>query len=142
MAGTLQLHPVETPTKEQTPAKGRPPRRKMPAMPEEILSGMSPLERQHYDYFLYAIRHDYPNLTPSDEISLQMAAIEYVNLMRVQAKQLQTGETITQARQHPGVQLRAWLDSMHATRKARVSGKKQDSPEEADLRAALSALSA
>ena len=98
---------------------GRPRKLKMPPMPQEVLDGMTTLERDHYDFFIHAITQDYSINKPSDFIALHMAALEYVNLLRVQAKQLTDGEVITAARQHPGVQLRAWLDSLSTTRKAR-----------------------
>ena len=45
------------------------------------------------------------------------------------ANELTTGETITMARQHPGVQMRAYMDMLSVTRKVRIAeSKKSDEP--------------
>lgn len=120
--------------------RGRPRRLKYPPIPNEVLEGMTPLEQEHFEFFIESIRADYKITLPSDQIALYMAALEYVNLLRVQAHQLKSGEVITAARQHPGVQLRAWLDSMAATRAKRGPAKDEDEAASA-LQAGLRKLS-
>jgi hypothetical protein len=128
-----------TPSQPLPRPNGRPKKHAMPPMPQEVLEGMTDLERQHYEYFLRAYKGDYPNMTPSDEIALTMAALEYVNLLRTQAQQMATGEPVSASRQHPGVQLRQWLDSMAATRKQRKNDPAAE--ERAAWQEALSGLS-
>jgi hypothetical protein len=113
----------------------------MPDLPQGILDGMTPLEIQHFEHFIRAFREDYPDLTQAQLISLTQAAIEYVNLLRVQAQQLETGQVISMARQHPGVQLRAWLDSLGATRKQQGRDTNEGKENEKQLREVLSRLS-
>jgi hypothetical protein len=122
------------------PARARRP--KMPALPQALLDGMSELEKEHFYFFLDAYQQDYPSMKPTDIICLHQAALEYINTLRVQAKQLASGEVISMARQHPGVQMRAWLDMMDVTRKARTKGKTSDESDEAkQVKEALKALS-
>lgn len=113
---------------EAAPAKvGRKRKLKMPPLPQAILDGMTPLEREHFEFLIAAYNDEYgDSLTPADQISLQQAAIEYINLLRVQADQLSTGKIISMARQHPGVQLRQWLDSLSVTRKQRAASRPED----------------
>jgi hypothetical protein len=122
---------------------GRKRKAKMPPLPQALLDGMSELEQEHFFFFLEAYKEDYPGMKPTDIICLHQAALEYINTLRVQAKQLATGEVISMARQHPGVQMRAWLDMMDVTRKARTKGKAQDadSEEAKQVKEALKALS-
>lgn len=115
----LRAGPVTKPAQLDPARRGRKPKLEMPAMPQEVFDGMSALERRHYDFFVESIKLDYGITKPSDMVALHMAALEYINLLRVSAKQLADGEVITAMRQHPGVQLRAWLDTLSTTRKAR-----------------------
>ncbi len=128
---------------EPRPIAGRKRKPKMPALPQALLDGMSTLEQEHFYFFIEAYQADYPGMKPTDMICLHQAALEYINTLRVQARQLATGEVISMARQHPGVQMRAWLDMMDVTRKARTkSGKTQEDSEEAkQVKEALKALS-
>lgn len=116
---------------------------KMPPLPQGLLDGMTTLEVEHFWYFIESYQSDYPQMKPTDIICLYQAALEYINTLRVQAKQLASGEVISMARQHPGVQMRAWLDMMDVTRKARTRGKKadDDSEEVAEVKRALKAMS-
>jgi hypothetical protein len=135
---------LETPSQLEEAKPGRKRRLKMPPIPQEVFDGMTALELEHYHFFVEAYQQDYPGMKPTDLICLHQAALEYINTLRVQAKQLKTGEVISMARQHPGVQLRAWLDAMSVTRKARTSAKKdtEESDQAKELKAALKALSA
>lgn len=95
---------------------GRPRKSEMPPMPA---LQVTPLEKQMYDYFISAYLEEYPDLTPSDKILLQLAAIEYIKYHRVAAQELESGQVISMARQHPYTQMRGLLDSMAVTRKQR-----------------------
>jgi hypothetical protein len=101
------------------------------------------LERDHFDFFVAAYQKDYPAMSPSDCLCLYQAALEYINLLRVQAMQLKTKQVLSMARQHPGVQLRQWLDQMACTRKARTAGKSPsaEDQERASLKELLKGLS-
>ena len=139
-----QLYEVPKLEEAAGPRTGRKRKAKMPPLPQALLDGMSELEQDHFFFFLEAYKEDYPGMKPTDIICLHQAALEYINTLRVQAKQLATGEVISMARQHPGVQMRAWLDMMDVTRKARSkSGKtsQEDSEEVKQVREALKALS-
>lgn len=127
---------------DATPRRGRPRKLEMPPLPQELLDGFTALERQHFEFFIEAMKADYRIEKPSDMLALHMAACEYINLLRVNATSAASGEVITAARQHPGVQLRAWLDSMSTTRRARRSeGSDADSSEQQEWAAAMRKLS-
>lgn len=101
------------------PKAGRPKKLKMPPLPAEVFGGMSDLEKQHFDFFVQAIREEHPDLNGSDLICLNMAALNYINSLRLQQEQLSSGQLVTMSRQHPEVQMRAWLDLMSVSRKQR-----------------------
>lgn len=132
----MKVIKLQQPSDLDAPRPGRPRKLKMPPLPQEILDGMTSLEQEHFAFFLESHRQQYPDLTPTDLISLTAAAMEYVAYLRLQASQLSTGELVTMSRQHPGVQMRAWLDSLSVTRKQRGPAKKED--EGADLLRSLS----
>lgn len=92
---------------------GRPSSLEMPPLPAEILDNMSENEREHFDYFRSAYEaaaiRKYGRLTPTAEINILQAALDYIHLLRLQAEQIKSGTLVSQARQHPGVQLRSWL---------------------------------
>jgi hypothetical protein len=118
-----KLTAVPEPTEIKT---GRRKKIKFPQLPPEVLDAMSPVEREHFDFFLEAHREQYPDLTAVDQIGLNMAALCYVNLLRMEATQLTSGQLVSMARQHPCVQLRQWMDSLSVTRKQRPSKKDED----------------
>lgn len=102
---------------QDLPTRGRP--RKgltLPALPAEMVYGMSELEREWFTFFLKAVRSEYPDLTPLEESLLPLAAADYVNTLRIQALQLSTKELLSNARSHPGTHLREWL-SIFSSRK-------------------------
>ncbi len=138
----LAVLPLETP-RQLKRSTGRPKKLQMPPLPEELLDGMTALEQQHFQFFIDAYQHDYPAMSPSDCLCLYQAGLEYVNLIRVQAMQLKSRQVLSMARQHPGVQLRQWLDQMACTRKARTAGKSpsQDDQDRASLKELLKGLS-
>jgi hypothetical protein len=116
---------------------GRPKKLKMPPLPQEIFDGMSELEQQHFHFFVQAIREEHSDLTPSDLIALNMAALNYINSLRLQQAQLTSGELVTMSRQHPEVQLRAWLDLMSVSRKQRGPQKSAEEQQKAEFQASL-----
>lgn len=114
---------------------GRRPKLKFPPLPQEIMDAMTDLERAHFEYFIEAIQQD-NKLRPSDYIGLYAAGLEYVAYLRLQASQMATGELVTMSRQHPGVQLRAWLDTMSFSRR-----KSDPKAQENKMESALMGLS-
>lgn len=122
---------------EEKKSNGRPSKLKYPPLPAEIMESMSELEQEHFNYFIEAIKKD-NTLRPSDYIGLYAAGLEYIAYLRLQAWQITSGQQVTMSRQHPGVQLRAWLDTMSfSRRKGDTSGKRN----EASLESALMKLS-
>ncbi len=102
-------------------------------MPKEIFDGMSQLEKDLFDYFIETFREKYAIEEGPDLISLYLAGFDYIQTLRVQAEQMRSGQIISMARQHPAVQLRAWLDQMDVTRKAN-KGKNGDKSEADKMR--------
>jgi len=135
---TFSVVPLSDESQITAPRVGRPRKLKMPPLPQAILDGMTELEHKHFDYFLESFRDQYPDLTAADQIMLVQAALEYINTLRVQATQLSTGQVITMSRQHPGVQMRAYMDQLSITRKSR---KPTERSAEDDTRDWLTALS-
>lgn len=133
---TIGVLRLETPSQLEAP-RGRPRKLVMPPLPQELLDGMTALELEHYNFFLAAYKADYRITKPSDLLALNQAALEYINLLRVQAQQLKSGQVITAARQHPGVQLRAWLSEMGVTRSKR---KGDDDEGDAEIKAWMDRL--
>lgn len=116
---------LETPRQVHT--GGRP--KKLPPMP--YMPGMSDQEREMFDGFINEYLEQYPDLTPTDYRILHLAAVEYIKYARVAAKELETGVVIAMSRQHPAVNMRALLDQLSVTRKARTAkGKPEDETEE------------
>ena len=141
---TFQVAKLSSPAQLEEPRRGRRRKATMPPLPQELLDGMTELERQHFQFFLDAHHNEYgDSLNQADEIALMQAAIEYINLLRVQADQLATGKIISMARQHPGVQLRQWLDSLSVTRKQRqaASPSKTEDKAAVEMQRALLELS-
>lgn len=132
----LQVHPMSAP--EEEPARrGRKPKLTPPPLPQELFDGMSDIEKQHFTFFLAAIMEEYPDLTKTDMIFLNMAGLDYINSLRLQVQQLQSGELVTMSRQHPGVQLRAWLELLSVSRKARQGSRNNQDEKLTEARAML-----
>lgn len=102
---------------------GRPPKLEMPDLPD---MPMTPSEKAMFDFWIAAFREQYPDLVPTDHLLLYLAGLEFIKYLRVIAEELETGKVISMARQHPGVNMRALLDQLSVTRKARTTGQKQD----------------
>lgn len=123
---------------------GRPQALEMPAIPQPILDGMDELEQQHFYHFIQAYtdayKRKYRKLTPTAEIGIVQAALDYVHLWRLQAEQMQSGKLVSQARQHPGTSLRAWLQSAGLQEKDMEQPVKAEDSGKAANRAALMKL--
>lgn len=114
------------PIKER--AVGRPAKLTMPDLPA---MSMTDVEQGLFDYFMQAYQEQYPDLLPTDLLLLHLAALEYIKYLRVVAEELSTGKVISMARQHPGVNMRALLDQLSVTRRARTARSKPDEDEDA-----------
>jgi hypothetical protein len=105
---------------------------------------MSALEKEHFEYFLYAYEQAYERrygrLTPTARINITQAGLDYIHLLRLQGEQFQSRKLVSQARQHPGVQLRAWLAAAGLQERDIEQPKQTD--EAADTREALLKLAA
>jgi hypothetical protein len=135
---SIRVIKLERASDTSAPKRGRPKKLTFPALPQEIYDGMTELEREHFEFFINAHLEQYPDLLPTDYIALYSAGMEYIAYLRMQASQLATGQLVSMARQHPGVQLRAWMDSLSVTRKQRGPASKKDD-EAAEFLKALSA---
>jgi hypothetical protein len=92
---------------------GRRPNLVQPPIPKEVLDGMSELEREHFEFFIQAYEQAYERkygkLTPTAQINITQAGLDYIHLWRMQGEQMRSKTLVSMARQHPGVQIRAWL---------------------------------
>jgi len=123
---TLSVVPLSQAAPEAVGRKpGRPKKSGMPPMPE---LQVTPLEKQMYDYFISAYLEEYPDLTASDKIVLQLAGVVYVEIWRVNVQELESGQVITMARQDLYARMRGLLDSMAVTRKQRKRAGEGDDP--------------
>lgn len=96
---------------------------------------MTDTEQALFDYFMFAYKDQYPDMVPTDYLLLHLAGLEYIKYLRVVAEELETGKVISMARQHPGVNMRALLDQLSVTRKARTArGKTEEDPAATELR--------
>ncbi len=100
---TLQARPLTVAQQPKPRPVGRPEKLVMPPLPE---MRMTDLERDLFDYFLASYQQQYPDLVPTDFILLHLAALEYIKWLRIIAEELETGRVISQARQHPAVNMR------------------------------------
>jgi hypothetical protein len=127
----LHVKPLTT-THTTKRSAGRPAKVPMPDLPA---MPMTPVEQGLFDYFMFAYKDQYPDLTPTDLLLLHLAGLEYIKYLRVVAEELETGKVISMARQHPGVNMRALLDQLSVTRKARTTrGQKEEDPASEELR--------
>jgi hypothetical protein len=138
-AQALRVKPLTETEAPKERSAGRPAKLVMPELPK---MAMTEPEQALFDYFLAAFQQQYPDLTPTDLLLLHLAALEYVKYLRVVAEELETGKVISMARQHPGTNMRALLDQLSVTRKARTAGKKEEDPEAAELREFFMGMSA
>ena len=128
----LTAKPLTTIQPATPRSAGRPAKLVMPDLPQ---MPMTDVEQALFDYFLTAYKSEYPDMTPTDHLMLHLAGLEYIKYLRVVSEELETGTVISMARQHPGVNMRALLDQLSVTRKARTAGKKEaDSDDEKELK--------
>ena len=80
-------------------------------------------EERHYTYFIQAFNKEYPDMTATDQITLQLLAAEYIKYLRMLANEIESGQLVSMARQSPGTQYCRLLDMLSVTRKARVNGR-------------------
>ena len=131
-ARDLVVKPITSVEQVKNKTAGRPARLEMPPLPK---MQMTEVEQDLFNYFLESYKQEYPDLIPTDYIHLHLAAVLYIETLRVMAWELEEGRVISQARQHPLVQMRATLDQLSVTRRARVAHTKQDeSDEEKELK--------
>src|SRR5579859_150530 len=105
---------------------GRPKKVLMPAIPKELLEGMSELEQQWYDYFIQSLKEEYPDLTPFDLIQVYtLLAPCFISCMRLETRQMSSQELITMARQDPRTQFNQLMNSLSVRRRDR-KGEKQE----------------
>jgi hypothetical protein len=114
----LTLAPVEA----AKPRVGRPRTKLTPLS----LDGMTEPERQRYELFINYMHSEYDDLTPFDQLIVEVAAVEYVKYLRWLANEIKTGEAASMARQHPGVQMRENLKLLSVWRKDRANSPKTD----------------
>lgn len=120
---SISTKPITTTQSTQVKGAGRPAKLVMPPLPH---MPMSPVEQDLYDFFIAAYHEDYPDLTATDHLLLQLAGYEYIKFLRLISEELESGKLVSMARQHPGVQFRALLDQMSVTRRSRIAHGKPD----------------
>lgn len=98
-----------------------------PRKPERPDFHFSDEEQVRYDWFLHCFDKEYPDLTPSDWLILELAGVAYIKLLRMNAVEIESGQLITMARQNPSTDFTRYLDMLSVTRKAR-----QNKPSPAD----------
>ena len=129
------IHVLKTPEYRTGPGRRPKPH---PAMPDLELDDA---ERALFDGFMLDFLEAFPDLSDPDYRMLWMAGTRYIAGLRLIKYEMKTGRTISMARQHPLVEMRALLDQLSVTRKARTSKGQQEDPDSADLKRALLALS-
>lgn len=124
---TLNVTPLSHASEDALGRKpGRPKKTGMPPMPALTVT---PLEKEMYDYFISAYLQEYPDLTPSDKIVLQLAGVVYIEIWRTSVQELESGQVITMARQDLYARMRGLLDSMAVTRKQRQKTQPVEDPQ-------------
>lgn len=118
--------------------RGRPRNLIAPPMPD---MPMSTGESSLFHYFVEAYKEQYPDMVPTDHLILYLAGLEFIKYLRVVQEELETNKVISMARQHPGVNMRALLDQLSVTRKARNSGRATEDPAIAEARQAFLGMS-
>lgn len=95
---------------------GRPPVAKEPKKPDFHFTEE---EQERYDWFIKCYQDEYPDLTPSDKLILELAGVAYIKLLRMCVVEIETGQLITMARQNPSTDFTRFLDMLSVTRKQR-----------------------
>lgn len=125
---SLLVSPLTTTRPIKKRSVGRPEKLTMPDLPQ---MPMTDVEQSLFDYFMQAYQEQYPDLLPTDLLLLHLAALEYIKYLRVVAEELETHKVISMARQHPGVNMRALLDQLSVTRRARTARSRPEEDQDA-----------
>lgn len=134
----LSVRPLTDTEPTKSRRAGRPENLVMPPLPK---MSMTDVEQDLFDFFMESYKRQYPDMVPTDHLLLHLAGLEYIKYLRVVAEELETGKVISMARQHPGVNMRALLDQLSVTRKARTATKKPDEdPDAEELRRFLMSM--
>lgn len=135
--------PLQQRTKEPEEKKnGRPKKPSLPAIPGEVYENLSAIEKEHFDYLVNALKRELPNISPLEQICVLLAAMEYINTLRLEVEQLKTGRLVTMSRQHPAMQFRAWIDAALKRHKNKTPKENEDEKNRNEFRDALLGLSA
>lgn len=134
----IQASPITRLEREKRSVKtgGRP--KQLASMAD--MPGMTEAEQLLFNDFIQEYLDLFPDLLATDYRILHLAATAYIKFLRVTANELASGTILAMSRQHPGVELRALLDQLSVTRRAR-SRTKSDEPENAEVRDFLLHLS-
>lgn len=87
-------------------------------------------EQELKQHFIDSFTSDYNVTTESDKIMLELASIEFIKGIRLQVYELETGKPVLAARQHPLTTLDRILNSLDATRSARLKAKSPTNDDE------------
>lgn len=126
---------LSEPRKVKTKGKSK----RLAAMPH--LDGFTGVEQFLFDGFIQEYLDEYTDMSASDYRILFLAGVEYIKLLRIMAEELRSNHVLAMSRQHPGVNMRALLDQLSATRKQRVRGKPTEPEEAQEIRDMLLSLS-
>lgn len=127
---TLNVTPIR-PLPATEPRPGRKPKPKMPNLPDLF---MTDYEATWFKFHQDIYEAEYPDMTETDRLTLLLASIEFIKYLRMVGKEMEAGELISQARQHPLIQYRALMDSLAVTRKARQANKTSTSDHDDEAR--------
>ncbi len=111
------------------PKPGRPRKVKLPPLPEEIMDGMTEIEREHFEFFVQEVKAEHPDLMGTDLIYLNIAAMNYVNVLRSKESELRRRELLGITKTNPETQMLRWIDSLSISRKQRNPGKSAETQE-------------
>lgn len=122
---TLEVPQLQLISKATTP--GRPRKRSQPPIPQELLDGMSELERDWYFYFIETLKKEYPDLTPFDLIQVYMLLAPcFIACMRLETQQMSKRELVVMSRQDPRSQFNVFMNSLSVRRRDRKNEAKEE----------------
>lgn len=124
---------------QEEPRRGRPPIQRL----EPLELDFNDFELGRYFYFIAAANKLLgKNKDMFDDMFIEMAAAEYIKYLRILQYEAKNHTSITMARQHPGVQMRALIDLLSISRKARQTSKQEKDPEKEEALKILKGLAA
>jgi hypothetical protein len=113
--------------------RGRPPKYTQPPIPQELLDGMSDLEKEWYFYFIKTIKEEYPDLSRFDLIQVHvLLAPCFVSCMRLETQQMSKKELVMMSRQDPRTQFNNLMNSLSVRRRDRKQEKHEEKSEVKD----------